>query len=63
VPGLTSVRLGDTLQGEIQRILEKKVGVRIESFVPLEDRDDGLFELYGLHELKYANFRNRVKVV
>ena len=49
VAGLSVVALGRALEREVERVLEKKVGVGVESLVALENALDGVFELRGLH--------------
>ena len=49
VARLAVVGLGNTFEGEIQCLPEKKIGLGIDALVAVEDGDDGLLEVHGLH--------------
>ena len=49
VPDLARIAIRHPLEGEIQRVLEEKIGVRVKTFVAFEDRNHRLFELHRLH--------------
>lgn len=46
---LSTIRIGRTLYGEIEGLLEEKIGEGIVTFLPAEDRLDRLLELQSLH--------------
>ena len=61
---LAAIALGDALEREIQRVLEEKIRVRIETLVAFQDRNHGLFKLHRLHENQDAGRRRaHVKAV
>lgn len=48
---LAAIVLGNALESEVQRVLQKEVGMRIKALVAFQNGNDGLFELHGLHEV------------
>lgn len=49
VARLSAIVFGDALEREVERILEKKIGMRIETIVAFQYGNNGLFKLHGLH--------------